>query len=26
MGDFQSCDGAVPIVCAAPAAQAQGCR
>jgi hypothetical protein len=26
MGDFQACDGAVPIVCAAPAAQAQGCR
>jgi len=26
MGDFQSCDGLVPLVCAAPAAQAQGCR
>ena len=26
MGDFQTCDAAVPLLCAAPAAQAQGCR
>jgi hypothetical protein len=26
MGDFQTCDTAMPAVCAAPAAQAQGCH
>jgi hypothetical protein len=26
MGDFQTCDGAVPVVCAPPASQAQGCH
>jgi hypothetical protein len=26
MGDFQTCDAALPLICAAPAAQAQGCH
>ena len=26
MGNFQTCDGAVPVVCALPASQTQGCH